>query len=671
MVAKNVVKRDGRIVKFEQEKIEKAILKAMHGTGLYADSAEKESRLLTEKVLAELPTTDKISIEQIQDVVERVLMETGSTELAKSYILYRKQHQDLREMASIAEDVRLIDRYLQRTDWKVKENANMDYSIQGLNNFLNSNMISSYWLNKIFPKEVKEAQLNGNFHIHNLNFLGPYCVGWDLKDLLLRGFRGAGGKVASNPPKHLRTALMQIVNFFYTLQGESAGAQAFSNFDTYLAPFVRADKLDYPAVRQAMQEFVFNMNVPTRVGFQTPFTNLTMDLKVPEHMKNEAAIVGGQLTDTPYSDFQKEMDLINIAFAEVMSEGDAVGRVFTFPIPTYNITKDFDWDNAAYKPLWDMTAKYGIPYFSNFVNSDMKPEDARSMCCRLRLDTRELKKRGGGLFGANPLTGSIGVFTLNLPRLAYLSESEAEFLERLGRLMDIAKEGLETKRKTIEHFTELGLYPYSKFYLEGIKKAYGGYWKNHFCTIGVVGANEACLNLLETSIASEKGKAFMMRVLDFMRTKLEAYQAETNNIYNLEATPAESTAYSFAKKDKAEFKEIIVANEAAYKRGAAPYYTNSSHLPVGYTDDLFEALTHQDDLQAKYTGGTVLHAFLGEAINSPEATKRLVKKIAENFRLPYYTLTPTFSICPTHGYLEGEHEYCYKCDEKILNKVTA
>ncbi|MEM4065196.1 MAG: ribonucleoside triphosphate reductase, partial [Candidatus Micrarchaeaceae archaeon] len=499
---------------------------------------------------------------------------------------------------------------------------------------------------------------------------GPYCVGWDLGDLLRKGFGGVPDKIESKPPKHFRTALLQIVNFFYTLQGESAGAQAFSNFDTYLAPFVRYDNLPYKEVKQAMQEFIFNMNVPTRVGFQTPFTNLTMDLQVPSYMKGDHVIIGGEEKAETYGDFQEEVYMINRAFAEIMTEGDASGRVFTFPIPTYNITKDFDWDNIAYKEIWEMTAKYGIPYFANFVNSDMKPEDARSMCCRLRLDTRELKKRGGGLFGANPLTGSIGVITINLPRIGYTSKTENEFFEKLESLMEIAKDALETKRKFIENATELGLYPYSKYYLSSIKAGFGGYWKNHFSTIGLIGMNEAALNFLKKDIGTKEGREFAIRVLDFMRSKLEDFQIETGNIYNLEATPAESTSYDLAKKDKKLYKNIIVANEKNIKN-AEPYYTNSSLLPVNYSNDIINVLDLQDDLQVKYTGGTVIHVFLGEYAPSALAVRSLVRKIAENYRLPYYTITPTFSICPVHGYIFGNHEYCPKCDEAAKRAGTS
>ncbi len=669
-MVEDVIKRDGSITKFDRTKILAAIEKAMAASGFRNGDINSIADKLTGEVVVELEKSfARPTVEQIQDLVEKTLIKNSFADLAKAYIIYRKQHQDLRESISIEEHLDFVDSYVNEQDWMVNENANMGYSLQGLNNYITSKITTIYWLNKVYPEDAKLAHKNGDIHIHQLNVLGPYCVGWDIKDLLIRGFRGASGKIESKPPKHFRTALMQIVNFFYTLQGECAGAQALSNFDTYLAPFIKYDGLGFPEVKQALQEFIFNMNVPTRVGFQTPFTNLTMDLKVPDYIGKEPVIIGGKFMEQTYAEFQNEVDMINQAFAEVMSEGDASGRVFTFPIPTYNITKGFDWDNPKYTPIWEMTGKYGIPYFSNFVNSDMKPEDARSMCCRLRLDTRELKKRGGGLFGANPLTGSIGVFTINLPRIGYISKSEEEFMQTLGRHMDTCKNALEIKRKTLERLTERGLYPYSKYYLSGIKQAYGQYWKNHFSTIGIIGMNEACVNLIGKDISSDEGKAFALRVLDFMRARMEVYQLETNNIYNLEATPAESTSYSLAKKDKELFGNIIVANEEAYKsRGAAPYYTNSSHLPVGYSDDVFETLTHQDDLQVKYTGGTVIHVFVGESMPTPESTKRLVRKIAENFHLPYYTLTPTFSICPKHGYIAGSHEYCPKCDADLMLK---
>ncbi len=545
-------------------------------------------------------------------------------------------------------NIALVDNYLKQLDWKVNENSNMSYSIQGLNNYIASEISKEYWLNKIYPTEIKNAHLNGDIHIHDLNIISVYCVGWDLKDLLMEGFRGVRGKIESAPAKHFRTALGQIVNFMYTMQGEAAGAQAFSNFDTLLAPFIRYDNLNYEQVRQAMQEFVFNMNVPTRVGFQTPFTNITMDLMVPSYYADQPVIIGGELQEKTYKEFQPEMDMLNKAFFDVMMQGDASGRVFTFPIPTYNITKDFDWDNENLVGLWKMTAKYGIPYFSNFINSDMSPEDARSMCCRLRIDNRELEYRGGGLFGSNPLTGSVGVVTINLPKIALSAKSKFEFFEILAAKMEIAKESLEIKRKLLEYYTDKNLYPYTKFYLRDIKARYGVYWKNHFSTIGLIGMNEACENFLQDDIGSFRGKNFALEVMDFMRDKIVEFQKQTGNNYNLEATPGEGTSYRLAKLD----------------HGKYPYYTNSTQLPVNYTDDVFEVLDHQDDLQTKYTGGTVVHIFAGERIKSIETIKNLVKKVCNNYHLPYFTFSPTFSTCPNHGYIAGEHFECPECGEK-------
>ena len=542
-------------------------------------------------------------------------------------------------------NLNLVDAYLKQLDWKVNENSNMSYSIQGLNNYIASEISKQYWLNRIYPENIKNAHINGDIHIHDLNIISVYCVGWDLKDLLSEGFTGVKGKVESAPAKHFRTALGQIVNFMYTMQGEAAGAQAFSNFDTLLAPFIRYDNLDYKQVKQAIQEFVFNMNVPTRVGFQTPFTNITMDLNVPSYYAEQPVIIGGELQEATYKEFQKEMDMLNKAFFEVMMDGDNSGRVFTFPIPTYNITKDFDWDNENIKGLWEMAAKYGIPYFSNFINSDMSPEDARSMCCRLRIDNRELEYRGGGLFGSNPLTGSIGVVTINLPKIAEVSKTKVEFLERLAQKMELAKDSLEIKRKLLEDLTDKDLYPYTKFYLRDIKARFGVYWKNHFSTIGLIGMNEACLNLFGENIGSLQGKQFALEVMDYMRAKIVRFQKETRNNNNLEATPGEGTSYRLAKLDKDKY----------------PYYTNSTQLPVNYTDDIFEVLDHQDDLQTKYTGGTVVHIYAGERIQSIETMKNLVKKICNNYHLPYFTFSPTFSTCPNHGYVAGEHYTCPEC----------
>ena len=542
-------------------------------------------------------------------------------------------------------NITLVDNYLKQLDWQVNENSNMSYSIQGLNNYIASEISKNYWLNKIYPADIRNAHINGDIHIHDLNIISVYCVGWDLKDLLTEGFTGVKGKIESAPAKHFRTALGQVVNFMYTMQGEAAGAQAFSNFDTLLAPFIRYDNLTYDQVKQAMQEFVFNMNVPTRVGFQTPFTNITMDLTVPSYYAEQPVIIGGELMEETYKDFQKEMDMLNKAFFEVMMKGDNSGRVFTFPIPTYNITKDFDWDNKNIEGLWEMAAKYGIPYFSNFINSDMSPEDARSMCCRLRIDNRELEYRGGGLFGSNPLTGSVGVVTINLPKIAANSETKGEFMSKLAEKMELAKESLEIKRALLEDLTDKNLYPYTKFYLRDIKSRFGVYWKNHFSTIGLIGMNEACLNLLADDIGSFRGKQFAVEVMDFMREKIKEFQKETGHNYNLEATPGEGTSYRLAKLDRQKY----------------PYYTNSTQLPVNYTDDIFEVLDHQDDLQTKYTGGTVLHIFAGERIHNIETMKNLVKKVCNNYHLPYFTFSPTFSTCPNHGYVAGEHFTCPEC----------
>jgi len=658
-----IEKRDGRIASFNEEKIVAAIYKALCAVGA-PDRSKAEA--FTRQVVEELETLRKspVSVEEIQDIVEHVFFENREYKAGKAYIVYRYQHQNIRSTKEIFSNVNLIDNYLNLSDWRVKESANSSFSLQGLNQHISTLISSQYWLTKIYPGEIAEAHKQGQFHIHDLGFLSVYCVGWDLEDLLLTGFLGVNGKIESSPARHFRTALGQVVNFFYTMQGEAAGAQAFSNFDTYLAPFIRFDNLSYDQIKQSLQEFFFNINVPTRVGFQTPFTNVTLDLKVPGFMKDTPVIIGGKLQEATYGDFQKEMDLFNRAFAEVMLEGDAKGSVFSFPIPTYNLTKDFEWDNPDYDLIWEMAAKYGIPYFSNFINSDMSPDDVRSMCCRLRLDKRELQSRGGGLFGANPLTGSVGVVTINLPRLSYESKTEEEFFGKLSQLMELAKNSLEIKRKVIERLTEEGLYPYSKFYLRHLHKKNGNYWNNHFSTIGIVGMNECCLNFTGSQIGDEKGHLFSLKVLDFMRAKLEEFQEETSHIYNLEATPAEGTSYRLARIDKKQYPEIIAANEAAVKNGAEPYYTNSTQLPVNYTDDLFEALRLQDNLQTKYTGGTVFHTFLGEKQLPNESVKQLLRKVTGNFKLPYITLSPTFSICPSHGYLYGEYEKCPKCREK-------
>jgi ribonucleoside-triphosphate reductase len=671
-VFERIEKRDGRIVEFDSSKITAAIAKAGNAT---AEFSEREARKLTLRVLTlahDLRLGPAPKVEEIQDIVERVLLDSPFYKTAKAYILYREQHAQIRKIATKA-NVDLVNHYIEKLDWKIRENSNMSYSLQGLNNYISSDVTSEYWLNSIYPPEIRQAHTEGDVHIHDLNLLSVYCVGWDLLDLLRQGFKGVEGKVESSPPKHLRSALGQIVNFFYTLQGEAAGAQALSNFDTLLAPFVRYDRLAFPEVKQALQEFIFNINIPTRVGFQTPFTNITLDLNPPSILKDMPVVLGGLERPETYGEFQPEMDAINRAFAEVMMEGDAKGRVFTFPIPTYNLTADFDWDNPNLEPLWRMTGKYGIPYFSNFINSDMSPEDARSMCCRLRLDNRELLKRGGGLFGANPLTGSIGVVTLNLPRIGYLSESETDFFARLGRQVRLAADSLTIKRKVLEQFTAKNLYPYSQFYLREIKKNYGIYWKNHFSTIGIIGMNEACLNFLGQDLTAGPGQQFALQVMDFLRDAIAGLQEDVGTLFNLEATPGEGTSYRLAMLDQKRFPEIVCANQSDVRqRNAAPYYTNSSQLPVGFTDDLFETLKLQDELQCKYTGGTVLHIFLGEQVKDTAVIRRLVRKIASRHRLPYFTLTPTFSICPTHGYLEGEQPYCSRCSKstEVYSRVV-
>jgi len=662
-----IEKRDGRLATFQPEKIIIAINKAFTAVGESNEKlAEEIAKKVTQRLEKEL-ADDKIpQVEMIQDMVEEQLMRQEKFKAAKAYILYRDQHEKIRTLKNFINSDELMEGYLNQVDWRVRENSNMAYSLQGLNNHVASSISAHYWLNKIYPPEIRDAHTKADLHIHDLQTLAVYCCGWDIKDILMTGFGGVEGKIESRPPRHFRTALGQIVNFFYTLQGEAAGAQALANFDTYLAPFIYYDQLSYPEVKQALQEFVFNMNVPTRVGFQTPFTNITFDLIPSKLIGEEAVIIGGQLLDRKYKEFQKEIDMLNRAFAEVMIAGDAKGRVFTFPIPTYNITKDFDWDNPNYDLIWEMTAKYGIPYFSNFINSDMNPDDARSMCCRLRLDNRELRKRGGGLFAANPLTGSIGVVTINLPRIGYLSREENEFFAKLIRILDLARASLEIKRSVLEKFTEEGLYPYCKFYLRDIKKRFGQYWKNHFNTIGINGMNECLINFFGEDIGTERGKNFALKIMDFIKEKIANYQAEDNNLYNLEATPGEGVTYRFAKKDKELYADIKVANEKAYQtQGAAPYYTNSTHLPVDYTDDIFEALDHQEPFQTRYTGGTVLHGFIGERLPDKEICKNLIRKIAQNYHLPYYTITPTFSVCPKHGYLVGEHEFCPKCDEEM------
>jgi ribonucleoside-triphosphate reductase (formate) len=654
-----VQKRNGDIVEFDTNKIFNAVFKAITAT---KQGNGKKTQKISDgvvKILNRRFKADEIpNVEQIQDIVEEVLILEGEAIAAKAFILYREQRRVLRESTETAEEaVDRVNDYLDKLDWEVKENSNMAFSLQGLNHYGVSYVVKKYWLNKVYPPEVREANESGDIHLHNLDTLACYCVGWDLYDLLLRGFGGVSGKVESYPPKHLRSALGQVVNFMYTLQGEAAGAVSFSNFDTLLAPFIKYDNLSYAQVEQAIQEFLYNMAVPTRVGFQTPFTNITLDLKPSPVFANQPVIIGGIPQKENYSEFGEEMKMLDKAFYAAMIKGDKSGRPFSFPIPTINITKDFPWDDPSLDPLFEASAKYGINYFANYINSDMKPEDVRSMCCRLRLDMTELSNRGGGgLFGSGSLTGSIGVVTVNLPRIGYLSKTKKDFFERLGKVMDLAKESLEIKRKTIEEFTSKGLYPYSRHYLEGVKKAKGQYYANHFSTIGICGMNEALLNFIGADIGSKKGRAFALEVMDFMREKLIGYQKDTNSIYNLEATPAESTSYRLAQKDRKLYPDIITLGTKK-----VPYYTNSTQLPVNYTDDIFEELRLQDEIQCKYTGGTVEHLFIGEEISDIETVKTLVRKVFEKNRLPYITVTPTFSICPTHGYIAGKHFTCPKC----------
>ncbi len=646
-------KRDGKMVSFNKLKIEKAVERTLNSSSTDGDAREIADQVEASLYMNYFKNGSIPTVEHIQDSIEETLVLRKMTSTARAFILYREKKNEARDVDDLLSGMEeTVPDYLGKADWRVKENSNMNYSLQGHNFYLSSSITRKYWLSKIYTPGIREFQECGDFHIHDLGILGPYCVGWDLMTLLKEGFRGARGKTESSPPVHLRTALGQIVNFFYTLQGEAAGAQAFSNFDTLLAPFIRYDELEYLEVKQAFQEFLFNVNIPTRVGFQAPFTNITMDLKPSATFRDQKVIIGGKPKDDTYGDFQQEMDMINRAFAELMMEGDSKGRIFTFPIPTYNLTKDFEWDNDQLKPLWEMTGKYGVPYFSNFVNSDMNPDDARSMCCRLRLDNRELLSRGGGLFGSNPLTGSIGVVTINLPRIGYTSADEAEFFMRLAAVMEAARESLELKRDLIEKLTEQGLYPYTSHYLRTIKANQGHYWSNHFSTIGLLGMNESCMNFLGESIATEKSRTWSIKILDFMKKKLAEFQEETGNLYNLEASPAEGASYSLARKDKNEFPDT-------YCMGSSdPYYTNSVHLPVTEQMDIYGLLEHQDPLQTMFTGGTVVHIYIGEAIPDWRMVRKLAKSIVSRFHLPYFSFTPTFSICPVHGYIAGEHFVC-------------
>lgn len=652
-----IKKRDGQIVPFDQNKIAVAIFKAAKAVGGSNFDRAKYLSNQVVKIYEEnyqgIPT-----VEIIQDIVEKSLIENGHAKTAKAYILYRQQRTEARNFQNLMlNSAKMIQEYLGGEDWRIKENSNMNYSLQGLNNHIITAVTSRYWLEKVYPQNIREAHQYGDFHIHDLSLLAPYCCGWNLEDILLRGFRGAPQKISSGPAKHFKAALGQIVNFFYTLQGEAAGAQALSNFDTYLAPFIRYDNLNYREVQQAMQEFIFNINVPTRVGFQSPFINITMDVTVPATLANQPVIIHGELQKETYVEFQEEMNMINKAFCEVMMAGDADGRIFTFPIPTYNVTNEF-FDNPVTEDIMEMTAKYGIPYFANFINSELSPDDVRSMCCRLRIDNRELIKRGGGLFGSNPLTGSIGVVTINLPRIGYKAKSMDDYLSRLSALAVLAKESLLIKRGILEQLTRTGLYPYSRYYLDSVYQRFGHYWSNHFNTIGIVGMNESLLNFMGKDITTPEGQEMAVKIMDHLRSILVRFQEETDQMFNLEATPAESTTYRLALLDKELYPDIITAGEEE------PYYTNSTQLPVGYTEDIVAAIYLQESLQTKYTGGTVFHAFLGERIEDIEVCKKLIKRIFTYFRLPYFSLTPSFSICPNHGYLSGEQFKCPHCGEQ-------
>ncbi len=650
---RQVVKRNGSIEKYDRSKIESAVNRAIEAVTKIPDT--EKAKELTDKVeenlrvlLAGRRAHSIPAIEEIQDIVENVLIEAKEVEVAKAYILYRAKHEAIRDSKSLMLDINAtMDGYLAQSDWRVKENANVNFSLGGLILHNSGTVTANYWLKNIYTPEIAEAHKNCAFHIHDLSMFSGYCAGWSLRQLIQEGLGGVPDKITSKPASHLSTLVNQIVNFLGIMQNEWAGAQALSSFDTYLAPFVKADNLDYKSVKQCIQSYIFGVNTPSRWGSQAPFTNITLDWICPDDLKNKKAIVGGKEQNFKYGDCQKEMDMINKAFLELLLEGDAVGRGFAYPIPTYNITKDFSWDSENAKLLFEITSAYGTPYFQNFINSDLNPNDVRSMCCRLRLDKRELRKRGGGLFGSDEFTGSLGVVTINLPQIGYLAKTEEEFYARLDYLMDLAKQSLCIKRKVIQKLLDNGLFPYTKRYLKTLD--------NHFNTIGLCGMNECCLNFLGVNITDKKGYQFACEVLDHMRSKMQDYQEKTGELFNLEATPAESTSYRLARHDKTNFPGIITSGKDE------PYYTNSSQLPVDYTSDVFEALDQQEKLQTKYTGGTVFHMFLGEQIKDWRACRDLVKKVFTNYRIPYFTISPTYSICPVHGYIAGEHFECPKC----------
>ncbi|MBQ1316380.1 MAG: ribonucleoside triphosphate reductase [Lachnospiraceae bacterium] len=659
-----VVKRDGKIAEFDISKISTAITKAFEALGKQYHPSVIELISLHVSADFESKVKDgKVTVEEIQDSVEKVLSESGYADVAKAYILYRKQREKVRNVNSALLNYKeLVDNYLKINDWRVKENSTVTYSVGGLILSNSGAITANYWLSEVYDEEIAEAHRSAAIHLHDLSMLTGYCAGWSLKQLIQEGLGGVPGKITSSPASHLSTLCNQMVNFLGIMQNEWAGAQAFSSFDTYLAPFVRIDNLSQKEVKQCIQSFIYGVNTPSRWGTQAPFSNITLDWVVPNDLKNLPAIIGGKEVDFTYGDCQKEMDMVNKAFIEIMIEGDANGRGFQYPIPTYSITRDFDWSETENnKLLFEMTAKYGTPYFSNYINSDMEPSDVRSMCCRLRLDLRELRKKSGGFFGSGESTGSIGVVTINMPRIAYLAKDEADFYKRLDNLMDISARSLKTKRTVITKLLEQGLYPYTKRYL--------GTFSNHFSTIGLIGMNEAGLNAkwLRADLTDPKVQRFTRDVLNHMRERLSDYQEMYGDLYNLEATPAESTTYRFAKHDKEQFPDIVTAN-----MNGTPYYTNSSHLPVGYTEDIFSALDIQDDLQTLYTSGTVFHAFLGEKLPDWKAAANLVRKIAENYKLPYYTMSPTYSVCKNHGYLTGEQFVCPYCGEKteVYSRIT-
>ncbi|MDR2741670.1 MAG: ribonucleoside triphosphate reductase [Treponema sp.] len=672
---RQAVKRSGDVAPYDRSKIYNAVLKAFKAAGSAGDDeksfprkAEGVTRLTEEKIeelMAGRHPNSIPAIEEIQDLVETSLVEARETAVAKAYILYRARHEAMRDAKKLMLDIdSTMDGYLRQSDWRVNENANVNYSLGGLILHNSGSITAHYWLKNIYPPEIAEAHRNADFHIHDLSMFSGYCAGWSLRQLIAEGLGGVPDKITSKPAKHLSTLMQQAVNFLGCLQNEWAGAQAFSSFDTYIAPFVKADGLPDRELKQCLQSFVFGVNTPSRWGSQAPFTNITLDWTVPADLRDKKAVVGGKETDFTYGDCKEEIDRVNRAFIELMLEGDAEGRGFQYPIPTYNITPDFDWESENARLLFEMTSRYGTPYFQNFVNSDLNPADVRSMCCRLQLDKRELRKRGGGLFGSDELTGSIGVVTINLPRIGYLAKDEEDFFARLIRLMNLAKESLVIKRKAVNRLLEAGLFPYTRRYLSGLD--------NHFNTIGLVGMNECLLNFLgeDATIATERGRAFALSTLRFMRDKLADFQEETGELFNLEATPAESTSYRLAKHDKKRYPRIITAGG----NGGEPYYTNSTQLPVMETEDIFDALDLQEELQAAYTGGTVFHVFLGEAIEDWRACRDLVKAIAHTYRIPYFTISPTFSVCPVHGYLRGEHFNCPRCkdetEEKLKQKIA-